>query len=82
MFIISQGLLYICTEHTKVLGLVNNLSTAIKLPTVYTLPTAEILGGKNARAFLVCCYLIKSNKKSYPENMKKIMGAIWKLSSC
>ena len=40
MFIVSQGLLYICTEHTKVLGLVNNLSTAIKLPTVYTLPTA------------------------------------------
>ena len=34
MFIISQGLLYICMEHTKVLGLVNNLST-IKLPNVY-----------------------------------------------
>ena len=33
MFIISQRLLYICTEHTKVLRLVNNLST-IKLPTV------------------------------------------------
>ena len=28
-----------------------------------TLPTAEILSGKNARAFLVCGFLIKSFKK-------------------
>ena len=34
------------------------------------LPTAEILIGKNARAFLVCGFLMKSFKK-YPENMKK-----------
>ena len=42
------------------------------------LPTAEILSGKNTRAFLVCGFLMKSFKK-YPENMKKIVGAIWKL---
>ena len=35
-----------------------------------TLPTAEILSGKNVRAFLVCESLMKSFKK-YPENMKK-----------
>ena len=44
-----------------------------------TLPTAEILSGKNARAFLVCGFLMKSFKKKYPENMKKIVGAVWKL---
>ena len=40
--------------------------------TVSTLPTAEILSGKNARAFLVCGFLMKSFKKN-------IVGAIWKL---
>ena len=44
-----------------------------------TLPTAEILSGKNAREFLVCGFLMKSFKKKYPENMKKIVGAVWKL---
>ena len=44
-----------------------------------TLPTAEILSGKNARAFLVCGFLLKSFSKEYPENMKKILGAVWKL---
>ena len=44
-----------------------------------TLPTAEILSGKNARAFLVCGFLMKAFKKKYPENMKKIVGAVWKL---
>ena len=37
-----------------------------------TLPTAETLSGKNERAFLVCGFLMKSLKKKYPENMKKI----------
>ena len=40
----------------------------------YTLPTAEILGSKNARAFLVCGFLMKSFK-IFSENMKKIMGS-------
>ena len=44
-----------------------------------TLPTAEILCGKNVRAFLVCGFLMKSFKKKYPENMKKIVGAVWKI---
>ena len=44
-----------------------------------TLPTGETLSGKNARAFLVCGFLMKSFKNIYPENMKKIVGAIWKL---
>ena len=30
----------------------------------FTLPTAEILSGKNARAFLVCGFLMKSFKKN------------------
>ena len=37
--------------------------------------TAEILSGKNARAFLFCGFLMKK----FPENMKKIMEAVWKL---
>ena len=44
-----------------------------------TLLTSEILSGKNAQAFLVCGILMKLFKKKYPENMKKIMGAVWKL---
>ena len=44
-----------------------------------TLPTAEIISGENARAFLVCGFLMKSFKKIYPENMKKIVGAVWEL---
>ena len=43
-----------------------------------TLPTAEIISGENARAFLVCGFLMKSVER-YPENIKKIVGAIWKL---
>ena len=31
--------------------------------TTYLLPTAEILSGKNARAFLVCGFFMKSFKK-------------------
>ena len=46
---------------------------------LYTLPTAEILNGKNTWAFLVCGFLMKSFQKKYPENMKKIVGAVWKL---
>ena len=46
---------------------------------VFTLPTAEILSVKNERAFLVCGFLMKSSKKKYPENVKKIVGAVWKL---
>ena len=42
------------------------------------LTTAEISSGKNARAFLVCGFLMKSFKNKYPENMKKIVGAVWK----
>ena len=38
-----------------------------------TLPTAEILSGKNARAFLVCGFLMKSFKK----NILKIWKKSW-----
>ena len=48
------------------------------LANAVTLPTAEILGGKNVRAFLVCGFLMKSFKRKYPEKMKKILGAVWK----
>ena len=45
-----------------------------------TLPTADILSGINARAFLVCEFLMKNlYYKNLSENMKKIVGAIWKL---
>ena len=41
-----------------------------------TLLTAEILSGKNVRPFLVCGFIMKSFKKKYPENVKKIEGAV------
>ena len=44
-----------------------------------TLPTPEILSGKNARPFLVCGFLMKSFKKSILKLWKKIVGAVWKL---
>ena len=37
----------------------------------YTLPTAELLSGKNARAFLVCGFLMKSYKKNILNIRKK-----------
>ena len=50
-----------------------------------TLPTSETLSGKNARAHIwgisgswVLNKIIQKKKK-YLENMKKIVGAIWKL---
>ena len=46
-----------------------------------TLPTAEILSGKNARAFLVCGFLMKSFKKHILKILKKIVGAVWKLNA-
>ena len=42
---------------------------------VVTLPTAEILSGKNARAFMVCGFLMKSFKK----NILKIWKKLWEL---
>ena len=40
------------------------------------IPTAEILSGKNARAFLVCGFFNEIIQLRYPENMKQIMGAV------
>ena len=39
-----------------------------------TLPIAEIIWVKNVRAIAVCGFLMK-----YPENLKKIVGAVWEL---
>ena len=44
-------------------------------PSVFTLPTAEILNGKNAWAFLVCGFLMKSFKKKYAKKKKKNRGS-------
>ena len=42
---------------------------------LYTLTTAEISSGKNARAFLVCEFLMKSFKKKYPEKLWELSGS-------
>ena len=57
----------------------NGTATALSVHYLDTLPTAEILSGKNVRAILVCGFLMKPFKKKYPEIMKKIVGAVWKL---
>ena len=43
-----------------------------------TLPTAEILSGKSA-GISGLWVLNEIIQKKYPKNMKKIVGAIWKL---
>ena len=48
--------------YIKVIKLMANFSEVIKY-SISTLPTAELLSGKNARAFLVCGFLMKSLKK-------------------
>ena len=58
---------------------ISKITWILGQPLVGTLPTAEILGGKNMRAFMVCGFLMKKKKKKYPENMKKIVEAEWNL---
>ena len=45
-----------------------------------TPPIAEILCVKNVGAFGVCGFLMKYIP-IYPENMKRIMEAVWELSA-
>ena len=39
----------------------------------------EIIWVKNVRVIVVCGFLMKYLKKTYPENLKKIVGAVWEL---
>ena len=39
----------------------------------------EIIWVKNVRAIVVCGFLMKFLRKTYPENLKKIVGAVWEL---
>ena len=39
----------------------------------------EIIWVKNMRAIVVCGYLMKSLKKTHPENLNKIVGAVWEI---
>ena len=41
-----------------------------------TPPIAEIIWVQNVRAIVVCGFLMKYLKKTYPENLKKIVGAV------
>ena len=43
-----------------------------------TPPIAEIIWVKNLRAIVICGFLMKK-KKNYPENLKKIGGALCEL---
>ena len=45
----------------------------------FTPPIPEILFVKNVWAIVVCGFLIKFLNKTYPENLKKIVGAVWEL---
>ena len=53
----------------------------VGFPIPHTLPTAEILSGKNERALGISglWLLNKIIQKKYPENMKKNVVAVWKL---
>ena len=39
----------------------------------------EITWVKNVRAIVVCGFLIKYLKKTYPEILKKFVGAVWEI---
>ena len=47
--------------------------------TLHTQSIPELIWVKNVRAILACGFLMKFLKKTYPENLKKIMGAVWEL---
>ena len=47
-----------------------------RVQTMVTPPIAEIIWVKNVRAIVVCGFLIKWFEKKYPENLKKIVGAV------
>ena len=44
-----------------------------------TQPIPEIIWVKNVRAIAVFGFSMKFLKKTYPENLKKIVGAVWEL---
>ena len=50
-----------------------------KFQSFITPPIAEILCVKNARAIVVCGFLMKLFKNIYAESLKKIVGAVWEL---
>ena len=68
-----QVLKLISSGNEKVITLHPEVAENIPLGSKVTLPTAEILSGKNARAFLVCGFLMKSFKK----NILKIWKKSW-----
>ena len=39
----------------------------------------ELIWVKDVRVIVVCGFLMKFLKKTYPENLKKIVGAVWEL---
>ena len=45
----------------------------------HTPTIAEIIWVENVRAIVVCGFLMKYSKKTYAENFKKIVGAVWEL---
>ena len=51
----------------------------LTLGKVSTPSIPEIIWVKNVRAIVVRGFLMKSLKKTHPENLKKIVGAVWKL---
>ena len=59
----------------------SRINKFLQLGFLNTLPIAEILSGKNARALLVCGFSMKLYKKTYPESMKRFVGAVWMLSA-
>ena len=52
---------------------------SLMVQTVPTPPISEIIWVKNVRAIVVCGGLNEMIKKIYPENLKKIVGAVWEL---
>jgi hypothetical protein len=55
------------------------MGESVIFPSEKTLSIPEIIWVKNVRVIVVCGFLMKYLKKTYPENLKKIVGAVWEL---
>ena len=64
--------------HTALKMLHSESKDILKLHLNFTPSISEIIWVRNVRAIVVCGFFMKS-LKTYPENLKKIVGAVWEL---
>ena len=71
--------LMILNETSSILTSTNQKNNMSHRPTLITPSIPELIWVKKVRAIVVCGFLIKFLKKTYPENLKQILGSVWEL---